>query len=141
MIENLIKIGISLLLGLFVGWEREKNDKPAGLRTITNVCLGSTLFAIIGLKLLGNPAIDISRLFYAPIIGIGFLGGGVIMKRGKNIEGITTASILWIMVAVGLLCGLGDYLLATIVSLCIFLILKLKFVKIKIQMKKKRRMG
>ena len=126
MISRLI---ISLILGLFIGWEREKNDKPCGLRTVALVSLGSTLFAIVGSLLLGDPSIDIARLFYAPIIGIGFLGGGVIMKRDKNIEGITTASVLWVMVAVGLLCGLGEYKLAIVATSLIYLILQLKQIK------------
>ena len=132
MVENLYKIGLSVLLGLIVGWEREHNDKPCGLRSITLVCLGTTLFAIIGQLLFGDSSIDISRLYYAPIVGIGFLGGGIIMKRGKNIEGITTASTLFAVVGIGLLCGLGEYLLASISTAIIYGILLLKYVQIKI---------
>ena len=132
---DIVKIGVSLLLGLLIGFEREQNDKPAGLRTITLVTLGSTLFAIIGLKFVEPMNLDMTRLLYAPIVGIGFLGGGFIMKRGKNIEGITTASTLWVMVGVGLLCGISEFYLAIVTTVVVFLVLMLNYVKIKLKLK------
>jgi len=140
MIVNSIKIILSLLLSTLVGIEREKQDKPAGLRTVMLVCLGATLFALIGLQfsnVTNNPRYDILRLLYAPIVGIGFLGGGVIMKRKKDIEGITTASTLWVMVAVGLLCGIGEYYLAVLSTLFTYLVLLLGHWEIKIKKKRK----
>jgi len=140
MIINSIKIILSLLLSALVGIEREKQDKPAGLRTVMLVCLGATLFALIGLQfsnVTNNPRYDILRLLYAPIVGIGFLGGGVIMKRKKDIEGITTASTLWVMVAVGLLCGIGEYYLAVLSTLFTYLVLLLGHWEIKIKKKRK----
>jgi len=140
MIVNSIKIILSLLLSTLVGIEREKQDKPAGLRTVMLVCLGATLFALVGLQfsnVTNNPRYDILRLLYAPIVGIGFLGGGVIMKRKKDIEGITTASTLWVMVAVGLLCGIGEYYLAVLSTLFTYLVLLLGHWEIKIKKKRK----
>ena len=135
-----IKIILSLLLSALIGIEREKQDKPAGLRTVMLVCLGATLFALVGLQfsnVTNNPRYDILRLLYAPIVGIGFLGGGVIMKRKKDIEGITTASTLWVMVAVGLLCGIGEYYLAVLSTLFTYLVLLLGHWEIKIKKKRK----
>ena len=140
MIVNSIKIILSLLLSALIGIEREKQDKPAGLRTVMLVCLGATLFALVGLQfsnVTNNPRYDILRLLYAPIVGIGFLGGGVIMKRKKDIEGITTASTLWVMVAVGLLCGIGEYYLAVLSTLFTYLVLLLGHWEIKIKKKRK----
>lgn len=142
MIENLGKIGLALLISALVGLEREHENKSAGLRTCMLVCLGSALFTIIGLEFIDKANLDMTRLLYAPIIGIGFLGSGVILKHKGNIEGITTASVLWALVATGLLCGIGKFYLAIVSGLCIYLILMLKYIKLKFNIvfkKKKRR--
>lgn len=139
MITNLIKIGLSLLISALVGLEREYHNKSAGLRTCMLVCLGATLFTIIGLEFADNPNVDMTRLLYASVLGIGFLGSGVILKHKGSIEGITTASVLWSLVATGLLSGLGKFELAIISGLCIYLILMLKYVKVKFDMKLKKR--
>jgi putative Mg2+ transporter-C (MgtC) family protein len=139
MIENLSKIGLALLISALVGLEREYQNKSAGLRTCMLVCLGSVLFTIIGLEFINQANLDMTRLLYAPIIGIGFLGSGVILKHKGNIEGITTASVLWALVATGLLCGLGKFFLSVISGLCIYLILMLKYIKIKINLANKKR--
>lgn len=132
-IIDLIKIILPILLGLLIGYEREYNEKPCGMRTVAIVCLGGSLCALVAYSIFGDPSIDIARLLYAPIIGIGFLGSGVIIVHKEGVEGITTAGVLWVMVIVGLLCGIGEFLLAIISTLAIYLILKLKFVKRKIE--------
>lgn len=138
----LYRIGLSLLLGTIIGLERETQDKPAGLRTTILVTLGATLFTIISIILRsieGN--YDLGRIIAYCIVGIGFLGAGVI-KGGKDGEGVTTASVLWVSVGVGILCGLGEYILAIISTIIIYLVLKLKYIKVKleiIQNGKKRR--
>ncbi len=141
MIEHLIKIGIAVVLGIFLGWEREQSHKDAGLRTTTLVMLGATLFTIISVILReveGN--YDIGRIMAYTIAGIGFLGTGIISK-GKNGTGVTTASLLWAVVGIGILCGLGEFSLAIVSALVIYFILKLKYIKITIERinKKKRR--
>jgi len=139
MMQDLIKIGISLLCSLLIGIEREKNDKPAGARSIMLVTLGSTLFGIIGLKLLGDPSMDIVRMFYAPIVGIGFLGGGIIMKKGKGIEGVTTASVLWVCVGIGLATAIKLHFLAVLITLISYLILVSKHLEFKLGWKKRKK--
>ena len=129
MLIDLIKLGLSLLLSFFIGIEREKQDKPAGLRDIMLISFGTTIFTIIGIKFMNYSTIDSFRLLYACILGIGFLGSGVIIKRRKEIEGITTASTLWAIVGIGLLCGIGEYILAIVSALVIYFILKLKYLK------------
>lgn len=125
----MISVIVSLLLSAFIGYEREKEHKPAGIRTVMLVTLGATLFALIGLSFTGQSNLDALRLFYAPIIGVGFLGSGVIFNKGKNnVEGITTASVLWVMVAVGLLCGIQYYKYAVVATSCVWLILKSKHI-------------
>ena len=130
----IFRILLSLLLSGLIGWDREKNEKNAGMRTVMLVCLGATLFTIISLYLktdlyLGGPVrYDIGRLIAYTITSIGFLGSGVIIQHKGNVEGITTASVLWSIVSVGILCGLGLYILAIVTTLSIYLILKSKYV-------------
>jgi len=133
LLTDLMKVGISIGLGLFMGYERSQQQKPAGIRDVALVTLGATLFAIIGLSFIEPKNMDMTRLLYAPIIGIGFLGSGVILQNKNKIEGLTTAGLLWISVATGLLVGIGNYALAIVSALAVFLILKLKHITIKIE--------
>ncbi len=141
-LEYLSKVGLALLLSILVGFEREQSKKPAGLRDIALVTIGATFFAILALELVtiaGNVRYDMGRIIAYTVVGIGFLGSGVIMQNKDKLEGITTASTLWAMVAVGLFCGLGLYELALISGLCIYVILKSKHIRVTIAKTRKRR--
>lgn len=136
----LAKIGLSIILGLFVGHEREGQNKPAGIRDVALVSLGATLFTIVSLEVikiaqLYQPPVryDLGRIIAYTIVSIGFLGSGVIIQTKNKLEGITTASVLWSMVAVGLLCGIGLYTLAVISALCVYFLLKLKHIRVQIE--------
>ena len=129
LLVDIFKITLSAILGLLVGYERDKHGKPAGLRDISLVTAGATIFAIIGLKLIDIPGADITRLFHASILGIGFLGSGVIIQNKNHLEGITTACVLFVAVGLGLFCGLGDYILAIFSAIMIYAILQLKWLK------------
>ena len=136
MIIYLARIGLSLLLSALIGSEREYNDKPAGLRTIMLVCLGTTLFTIISILLRGiegNSNYDLGRIIAYTIAGIGFLGSGVIIQNKGNVEGVTTAGTLWAMVGIGVFCGLGYYILAMASTLCIYIILIMPYVITKLK--------
>ena len=139
----LFRIGLSFLLGLIIGLEREQQDKPAGLRTVLLIMIGATLTVIFSLRYLGVvEKFDAIRAIAYYLVAIGFVGGGIIGRKQGKIEGITTASLLLPISLIGFLCGIGDYFLAIIATLIIYLILKLKYLKIKIQLiikKKKRR--
>ena len=145
LLVYLLKIGLSIGLGLFVGYERDTQHKTAGLRDVALVCLGSTLFTIISLeiaKMMSNYQslnYDLGRVIAYIIVSIGFLGSGVILKTQDKLSGITTASVLWSVVATGICCGLGLYELAILSALCIYLILKLKYIRIKINSSRKKR--
>ena len=133
---------MALFLSVLVGFEREQSKKPAGLRDIALVTLGATFFAILALELVtiaGNVRYDMGRIIAYTVVGIGFLGSGVIMQNKDKLEGITTASTLWAMVATGLFCGLGLYELAMISGLCVYIILKSKHVRITIAKARKKR--
>lgn len=123
-IDILIKILISILLGALIGIERERRNRPAGLRTHVLVSLGSALFTITSIqfsKMYGG--VDPSRVAANIVTGIGFLGAGTIMREGLTVRGLTTAATIWVSSAIGLACGMGYYLPAVITSISTFLVL------------------
>lgn len=109
---DVYKAVASLTAGLILGFERELKDKSAGLKTITIICLGSTLFSILSYKLSGSG--DPTRIASYIVSGIGFLGAGVIYKVGFNVYGLTTAGIIWIAAAVGMAIGFGEIFIAAV---------------------------
>jgi len=122
--DILIKLLISILLGALIGIERERRNRPAGLRTHILVSLGSSLFTITSIqfsKMYGG--VDPSRVAANIVTGIGFLGAGTIMREGLTIRGLTTAATIWVSSAIGLACGMGYYLPAVITSISTFLVL------------------
>ena len=108
--EDLIKLFLSLFLGGLIGCERELYDKPAGFRTNTLICVGSTLFTIFSLKIGIIPATDSARIAAQIVSGIGFLGAGAIIRRGEAVLGLTTAATIWFVASIGMGIGAGYYL-------------------------------
>jgi putative Mg2+ transporter-C (MgtC) family protein len=108
---DLYKALIAMAAGVILGLEREMKDKAAGLKTITVICLGSALFAIISYKV-GAPDGESTRIASYIVSGVGFLGAGVIFKDGVNVSGLTTAGIIWLAAAVGTAIGFGEIFLA-----------------------------
>jgi putative Mg2+ transporter-C (MgtC) family protein len=113
-IMDVYKALISVAAGLILGLERELKDKAAGLKTITIICLGATLFSIISMKLdTANP----TTLAAYIVSGVGFIGAGAIFRDGFSVSGLTTAGIIWLSAAVGTSIGFGEfYLAATFVA-------------------------
>lgn len=108
-----LKLFIAVLCGAIIGLEREIRDKAAGLRTHILVCLGACLFGMLGLVLTAHyKNADILRLAQGLLIGVGFLGAGVIVREGVSIKGLTTAAGIWVMGAIGLAVGVGSYYIA-----------------------------
>jgi len=117
---------VALALGAFIGWERESVGKKAGVRTAMLVSGGSALFTIISISIPYLIGIDPSKLSVLPdrvistiVVGIGFLGAGIILKTGEQVRGLTTAAVVWITAAVGTLVGLGLVGFAAISALII----------------------
>ena len=110
--EVAIKPGVACLCGLLLGMEREWRGKPAGLRTITLMTVGATLFMIVSdlvaLTIDGPEAItrvDPSRIASQVVSGIGFLGAGAIIQSRGSIHGLTTAATVWVAASIGLCVG------------------------------------
>ena len=120
-LEAIERLGIALAVGALLGLERERADKPAGLRTYMLVCEGSALFMICSI-MLGNQMLaagnqyDPSRIASTVVQGIGFLAGGVILTAGRRVRGMTTAAGIWVTAALGLLVGAGFYLIAVVAT-------------------------
>jgi putative Mg2+ transporter-C (MgtC) family protein len=103
------RLTLATLLGAAVGLNREWEGKPAGLRTHALVALGSALFTITGLLLAGDDASATSRILQGITAGLGFIGGGVIMRRPElqDVQGLTSAAAIWMVAAVGVAGGAG----------------------------------
>ena len=115
--EEILRLGGAILIGFLIGLEREISKKPAGLRTHMLVSLASALFTILSLSsAFGDGAVDPTRIASQIVIGIGFVGAGVIISSGGEVKGVTTAASLWITAAMGMAMGLGEYLLATVAA-------------------------
>jgi putative Mg2+ transporter-C (MgtC) family protein len=108
--DDLTKLALAIVIGGAIGLERELHNKSAGLRTIILICVGATLSTIVSLRF-GD-----SRLAANIIVGVGFLGAGVIMREEGRIRGLTTASTIWVSAALGLAIGFGEYILAGVSS-------------------------
>ncbi len=142
-LDYLYRIGLALILSLFIGWEREQQHKGAGLRTISLITLGATLIVITTLRwdiYAGlNNSFDAIRAIAYYLVAIGFVGGGLIRLKNGQVLGLTTASLLLPVSIIGFLCGMGEYSLAIISAIVIFFILKLKHVKVTYEKVKRRR--
>lgn len=114
---DLLKLLLAVALGVFVGFERELAHKPAGVRTIGVVTLGSCVVMLLGMHMASNSSgIDATRMAAQVITGIGFLCAGVIIQTRQQVQGLTTAAVVWVMASVGLAVGAGFYLLAIAAS-------------------------
>lgn len=117
------KILIATICGAIIGWEREKKNKVAGLRTNILICVGSAIFTISALLLSQFFSLsDPSRIISTIVTGIGFLGGGVIMKTEDKIIGITTASFIWVVSAIGILCGMGAMIMPIVLTMGLLMV-------------------
>lgn len=119
-IDNFIlRLGLAMLLGMSIGFEREFNQKRAGLRTQTLVTIGAMAYVYISTMVIGGSVGDATRIAGQIASGVGFLGAGVIMREGLNIRGLNTAATLWCSSAVGCLTGIGMMIEATFFTFCI----------------------
>jgi putative Mg2+ transporter-C (MgtC) family protein len=119
-LELALQLFISFVIGTAIGMEREYRSKAAGLRTMIMICVGSTIFTELS-TVLGVNSPD--RIASNIITGIGFLGAGVIFKDGLTINGITTATTIWITAALGMAVGAGEYFVALVGSVVILIVL------------------
>lgn len=134
----LTRIIAAVLLGSIIGLERELTNKYAGLRTNLLVCLGSCIFTMLSIyafplavdsvnpQAFGDPA----RIAAQVLTGIGFIGGGTVLRHGSAVYGLTTAATLWMAAAIGMACGTGMIKLAVIGTLiCVLVLVGVRYIE------------
>ena len=117
-----MQVGAALFCGGAIGIERQLRGKAAGVRTSILVCLGTEVFVSLGASVVG-PNVDPTRVLGQVITGIGFLGAGVILAREGRLLGVTSASVIWMLAALGALCGLGYLSTAIVLTLIALIVL------------------
>ena len=110
LMDFIIRILAATAAGGALGMERESNNKSAGLRTHTLVAVSACIFTLISLRVVDDSGLgDPTRVVGQIVTGIGFLGAGVILHRGANVQGLTTAATIWSSAALGCLAAFGYY--------------------------------
>jgi putative Mg2+ transporter-C (MgtC) family protein len=130
LLDMILRLLLAAALGAGIGYQRERANKPAGLRTHMLIALGSALFTVV--SIFGfNGTVDPSRVAAGVVTGIGFIGAGVILRgvRGEHVVGLTTAASIWAVAAIGMAAGVGMYLIATIAAVIAVLVLMIPIVK------------
>jgi putative Mg2+ transporter-C (MgtC) family protein len=119
--DDIINILLALVVGAIIGGEREYRSKSAGLRTMILVSLGSCLFTILSMRIGGTTSPD--RIAANIVTGIGFLGAGVIYKEDNRVGGITTATTIWMVAALGMALGSGHHQAAAVGTIAVLVVL------------------
>lgn len=119
-LDMLLRLTVAMILGLVVGAQRSRIGKRAGMRTFALVSVGAALFVVISLlvvhQFLGKTVFDPLRVASQIVVGIGFLGAGVIFVERQLLTGLTTAAALWVVAAIGAAAGFGFYTIAAYVA-------------------------
>ena len=129
-VESMGRILTAIACGLIVGMERTYRGKPAGIRTNLLICMGACMFMIVSAEVAhqalrdGYTNPDPARIAAQVVSGIGFLGAGTIMHNRGLVSGLTSAASIWVIAAIGLLCGTGLLKLAFFTTIIIVLVLE-----------------
>ncbi|HEX6373390.1 MAG TPA: MgtC/SapB family protein [Longimicrobium sp.] len=129
LLEIVLRLGAATLIGCALGLNREIRGKPAGMRTHALVALGTALVTLTGMVLAAQDgefdSNSVSRVLQGITAGIGFLGGGTILKSetGDQISGLTTAASLWVVACLGIACGVGLWVMAVVALALALLVL------------------
>lgn len=126
-LEAILRFLLAVALGAGIGYQRERAGKAAGMRTLILVSAGAALFTLVSVYGFDAEGVDISRVAAGVVVGVGFIGAGVIFRgrQEEEVAGLTTAATIWIAAAIGLAAGVGMYLLSVIAAAVILIILLL----------------
>ena len=122
IVAHLYQIGIAYALALPIAWNREKEERSAGLRTFPLVAVASCGYMLVGLQVLSSTDAE-SRVIYGIIAGMGFIGGGAILKEKGNVTGTATAASLWNTGAIGIAVAFSRYEIAILLAILNYLTL------------------
>lgn len=140
-LDILIRISLAIVIGGFIGYEREMRNRPAGFITHTLVCVGACVVSLIQKQMIHDTMVlieeypilidvmkaDLGRVVAQVVTGVGFLGAGTIIFDKGSVKGLTTATTIWVVACIGLAIGLGYYKIGIIAGLgIIFIIVFLK---------------
>lgn len=125
IVPHLLSLGTAYALAVPIGWDRERNARSAGLRTFPLVAIASCGFIQASESLISGSPDALARIVEGLITGIGFIGGGAILKHGMSVKGTATAASIWATGAIGTAVGLGSYDVAVVIAIVTFLTLKL----------------
>src|SRR5690348_4493521 len=123
-LELTLRLLLAAGLGAAIGIEREIRRKPAGLRTNILIALGAALFTVISLEF-AHTGGSSDRIAAQLVTGIGFLGGGAILRSGTSVHGMTTAATIWVNAAIGMAAGAGQFAMASLATLVTLVVLAL----------------
>lgn len=144
--DIMLRIAMSIVIGGFIGYEREMKNRPAGFVTHTLVCVGACIVSLIQIHIVqdtiaqieANPILatalkaDIGRIIAQVVTGVGFLGAGTIIFHKGTVKGLTTATTIWVVACIGLGIGLGYYLMSIMAAFgVLFVIIVLKHIESK----------
>jgi len=117
-LEMILRLLLAVALGAGIGYQRERAGKAVGVRTHILVSAGAGIFTLVSIYGFGGTTVDISRVAAAVVVGVGFIGAGVIFRgaRGEEVAGLTTAATIWVTAAIGLAAGAGMYLISFIAT-------------------------
>ena len=107
--EFILRLLFAMAAGMAIGFERQWHNKAAGLRTNMLVAVGSALYVLLSMRVIEDGSGDITRVIGQVVVGIGFIGAGIIFKESINVKGLTTAATIWCSSAVGCLAAAGYY--------------------------------
>ena len=140
-LELILRLVLAVVLGGVIGYNRSRHNKPAGLRTMALISLGSAAFTLVGIEAViqlselqsgaesltssvsSSINLDSSRIIAGIVGGVGFLGAGSIIQSRGRVQGMTSAASIWVTATIGVSVGLGLYLLATTITFIAFIVL------------------
>lgn len=140
-LEIILRLVLAVVFGAVIGYNRRRHNKPAGLRTMALISLGSAAFTLIGIESVIQLAMlqtgaesltsgvskmismDSSRIIAGIVGGVGFLGAGAIIQSRGRVQGMTSAASIWVTSTIGVSVGLGLYVLATTITFIAFVVL------------------
>lgn len=142
-LDIFLRLVVAMVLGGFLGFERELAGKTAGFRTYSLISVGAALFIVVSVvvseKFVGVTVFDPLRMASQVVVGIGFVGAGIIIFTGEKLQGITTAAGLWVAAGIGMAAGFGLYSIAVFTTfLALFIFVALHFVEQGFKKKEKK---
>ena len=124
VLSHVVNLAVAYVLALPIGWNREREERSAGIRTFPLVAMAACGFVLVAIGVLGTASPGQARILEGLMVGVGFIGGGAILKHGTQAVGTATAASLWATGALGAAVGYGLYDIAVILSAITYVTLR-----------------